>query len=513
MNYTVVEEQKLNPGIKFRVHGSELYITKQVPYLTYEKSNYGDGLQKQADNGEAISEEFSFGVPAECLPDTAAMRFDVNTYRDIFEKKMAECFIAAADAEELDAVETFYEEWKKLTDEKKREKAETYATDILNTLIYHISCEVMSENDKWVISVMNAYRKYCNNVTETHSGVDAMLNAMYCTHAFEGEIKDDIDDYMDMMVAKTGFYGEFALTCAGQDEMQSLTNRQKLQDEFTDTILDLSDKKDKAVKGHDNLCYITGTLVEYDTAKVSSRFTLEVNANPGYYYNYKKITSEDWKYEGPNMMDSVYTQVLYHQYQTQKQGCKSFAAYLNKYNTGFPKNAGGTLLTKYCGTRVVALNEGIWMKASQQFGDYFKHGEKYRVNLGNKSDIENQYFQLHDKYMIDTMDMASGTMHLDEMGAARAAYCESHTFWCIDEVHGLYTDNLTCNAQENSDWKQTKNWVKTYDLWKNYQVLKLAPCGELKGAEEDNDPFFAFDEGYIAKCVADVAANLSGLNG
>ena len=378
-----------------------------VPSLTYAKAPYAQGKQTKADNGESVLADASFGVPASLLPNTASVPFDVNTYRETFASQMSAKFVDAANNRKLNATDAFYKSWNALSSTKKTEKASAYAADILNTQIYRTSCQVMSDNDKWVITLLNAYRNYCSNVTKTNSGVNAMLNAIYNSHGFEGEAKDEIDKLLDGLIVQAGYYGQFALTCACQDGMQSIANRQTVQQQFIDTVDSLSKKKKTAFKGHDNYCYVTGTVLSYEDVEVKSDLT--VRTSPGRGTNdYLGYTSTEWKTTEPvpSMLDDVHVQVLYRQYRANTQGCATFMDYLGKYGTGVKPNLTG-IMTSWGGISSFALDEGITMTSQQvNFGDYFKDNQQYRINVGNSSKIENKYFHVHVKITCDTFDRA-----------------------------------------------------------------------------------------------------------
>ena len=49
-----------------------------TPSLTYAKTPYAQGKPTEADNGESVLADVSFGVPSSCLPNTASIPFDVR---------------------------------------------------------------------------------------------------------------------------------------------------------------------------------------------------------------------------------------------------------------------------------------------------------------------------------------------------------------------------------------------------------------------------------------------------
>ncbi|MBP3884077.1 MAG: hypothetical protein J6D54_03960 [Olsenella sp.] len=477
-----------------------------TPSLTYAKTPYAQGKPTEADNGESVLADVSFGVPSSCLPNTASIPFDVNSYRETFVSQMSTKFVEAANSHQLAATDAFYQSWNALSPEKKTEKARAYAADILNTQIYKTSCQVMSDNDSWVISMLNAYRNYCSNIMKQDSGVNAMLNAMYNSHGFEGEAKDDINKLIDGLTVQAGYYGQFALTCACQDSMQTIANRQTAQQQFVDTVTSLSNKKKSALKGHDNYCYVTGTILSYEDVEVTSKLSVHTNKNRSSYLGY---TSTDWKLTNPvpNMLNDVYAQVLYRQYRANTQGCETFMDYLDKYGTGVTSDS-EVIMTRWGGASSFSLDEGITMGAEQEirFSDYFEHNKKYRINVGNASKIENKYFHLHDKITNDAFNLTNGTLSVNQVAGARAFYGEGHWYWSTDEPWVFWTnDSIDFSLDTRGEYS---------DRWDDYSfvikipILKSTAVHNFNG-ENDDDPFFAFGAPSLTKGVSDVMLPLT----
>ena len=451
---------------------------ENVAALTYSNKAYDEGFPLTADNGEAVEQELSFGVPAGIIPELK--NFNIDTYHEDFVKAMAPVFVETADAHKLDASDKFYSEWDMMGDAGRRAMSEAYAEDILNTQIYRISCDVMSSNegDDLAVKVMNAYRKYCDNVLKQDSGVNAMLNAMYLTHGFEGEIRGDIETFCDGMTAQAGVYGQFALACAAQDSNVKKSDREKVQEQFADTVIALHDKKDLALTGYDNFCYITGTSVELGHADAKSSMKVYNDGR-----EYTGYTASDWSVTLPSMVDNVLAQMLYHQYQTLDEGQSSFAAYLHKYKVLPNADYSGNIMTKYRGAQTFALNEGIKLKKTQMMGSYFNDKTYYTINTGNSSKIEDKYFRVHDKLLYDSFNVKDGTISSYKMKGARALYGESHGYWYIDEAAVFYSTSFSIDLPGN----------KVCNLTAGFDILKMLPRKDMNGVDTEDDPFFAYD--------------------
>ncbi|MBQ9180207.1 MAG: Ig-like domain-containing protein, partial [Firmicutes bacterium] len=341
------------------------------------------------------------------------------------------------------------------------------------------------------VGVKNKYENYCNNILQQDSGVNARLQAMYLTHGFEGEIKKDIENFCDGMVAQAGLYGQFALTCAGQSDLQSVADIQKIQKQFADTVLSLADKKAQAITGHDNYCYVTNTVMGQDQVRATSSITATTES-VGSGFALRGHESTDWDVTVPSILDDVYSQVLYHQYQSLNQGAHSFPEYLNKYGAFNDKDYTGTIMTKYVGAETFPLSDGVEMKASSYFAgeSYFSSGGKYRIDVGTGSKVEWDYYYVHDRVMVDLMDMGTGEIKVNQMAGARAFYGEAHGRWITDEPWMFYTEGIYEGTSTSYNGGKT---ISKARFAIQLPVLKLTPVHDLNGDDDSGNPFFAFD--------------------
>ncbi|MBR3262223.1 MAG: hypothetical protein IKF93_03825 [Lachnospiraceae bacterium] len=478
--------------------------------LTYSRSKYDAGFPTTADNGETVLPESSFGLPAEYMPQTSQTEFHIDTYAEDFRPLLASAFVKAADDGKLEASEAFYEEWNILDSESKLAAAAEYSDDFLSSIIYQISCKTMStnENNLWVINVMNAYSNYCSNILDTDNGINALLNVQYYTHGFEGEIRDAVLEICDSMVATAGYYGTFALNVASQDSMQSLANKQALQQKWVDTVLQLENKKKTSLTGHDNFCYIAGGLLKYD--KLQTRSTVTFCYRDYGYQAFQSFSCSPWtfaKNDGtetslPTLLNSVSSLVLYHQFLPQRKESEyqveTFLQYLNSHNTGAPDSGQNIVfMTNYVGVQIFALSDGLTMGCSAVTGDYFQTGTNYRINVDNPSKIENQYFPLHDRLMWDYLDPKNGQIHVNQIAAARAAYAENHKYWTIDEMHFFCSNNATFTYTQKDERKTDSELLctRTYYITKPINILYIDAV-KMDDYPQDS-PLKAFDQAYM----------------
>lgn len=485
---------------------------------TYSTKSYSEGFPDKADNGEEVVVMWSIGIPAEYIPNTSAIRFDINTYREDFKKAMIEKFRAAArdGINEGGAANSKVEGGSAVMGNIDNPEfpglLEQYADYVLNEVIYRIAIDVMSENDKWVTQAINAYRNYCKEVRTQNSGINAFLNYMYLTHGFEGEIKEDIENFCDGMIFQVGYFGEFILSCAGQDRLKSTAAIEEIQELFTDTVLALSDTKKNALTGHDNYCYITGTLIKFERIILRGAMGVEVSSR-----GYKDYAYGGWYITVPSIIGTTEMQVLYRQYLTVPSGAGNFMEYLNKGGVGVfvagPSRLRYVIMTEYKGSREFDLNRELRMQADQfiEHGVFFTTGNWYSVDPLPFVDLgpqrESKYYHVHDYALFDCFNFLDGTRYTDTMIGARAFYGESEKSWTYDTACTFHTEELdyTREGGETIHVKSDVYWyTPTFDVQIN--ILESTPFHPLNGEEfyeNPQNPFAAFDMVSLTRGLSD----------
>ena len=444
------------------------------PSLTFSKAPYGDGFPAEADNGEEVVTKYSFAVSAEFMPDTASTgERDYDTYADIFINKMADQLLAQLEAGKLEAGDWIYQQYatfKALETDPLysgilRFWAENCAWDILNTVTYHLACSAMEENNVWVGQVMSAYDTYCDKVG---NALDSLIHAHYKTHGFEGEAKESIIKAIDSAVVTAGYYGAFALTLAAQAK-QHKEDKEALKDKWIKTVQLLDGKREKgqALTGYDNYCYISRTIVDYEARNMHSSMTFTyrqgMSSSRWVYYSFKQ---SGWEVQGgniPDLLGDVDSLVLYYQYGmwlnvTDENGVKinagkSYAQYLHQYGVNIPENFSGELVTTYTGPQEFALSLGLPLTCKVIYGNWFTSGSVYHINQGNRSEVKDEKFQVHDRVVCNTIDTGSGANTPNKNYAVRAAFLDASGWYACDEGNVFYSGtNISESTKGVSYW-------------------------------------------------------------
>ena len=485
-------QAKINAGIQQwweqNVHDG-IYVLMTKAYteeaaLTYSRQHYRAGFPSASDIvNDIINAAWSIGVPSARMAVTHSTPFNVNTYREDFKRIMVTALGGAIQAGELaancgDSVKSAY------SSSSAQAMLESYAENILNTVIYKISCEVMTANNDWVSQVVTLYTQYCDNILQQNSGINAFLNYIYQTHAFEGEVKDQITDFLDAMIAQVGFFGQFALTCAGQDSLQTTATKEQIRNNFVNTVLSINNKKSTALIGKDNYCYITGTILSADTTSIGAVYYMHADGR-----EYTGCDDRSWSISIPSIADSVYVPIIYKQYTKLPQGTNSFGEYLNKFGVQ-PDSADKTYLTQYRGTEDFALSEGIYMVAANCIdgSDYFSSGSWYHIDVGTGSKVDQDCYPGHTKVVGDWFDSSNGGQSLNAVIAARAAYGESHGYWTTDESWVFASEGFSMSVGAGYHDDKYVSYNRTVD------ILTSTACHDLNGDTSDpSNPFYAFD--------------------
>ena len=497
-----------------------LYTSNQSnEVLAFAKGAYSAGFPDKATNGEAILKDSSIGFSPAFMEELGlgANNWDINKQFEVFTNAAKTKIVNELNnnsSDKVDVTPGFRTKWNALSNDDKNKKAEKYAIDLFNTVKSRIAIKKMTENNAgFVTNVANAYNNYVKNLTMKDSGLDAILNVQYMTHAFEKETANDINQICDSMVANAGFYGSFAMSVVAQSENQTEATAIGLRDSMVNAINFVDQKKKLAITGNPNYCYMTGSVVDFNSdLRVAS--SMEVKTTAKEYRgmvspkrSYKSSSFKSWKvYDSkwketsvPAIVNDTWANVLYHYYQQQKSGNETFAQFLNKNGVNIPKDFKGEIMTKYVGVQNFPLSDNLSMTAKRLYGDYFSDNSTYGVNVSGSSGRADKCFTVHDKVVYNYINAGSGQFNSNKVLAARAAFLEDHWFWGGDEA-SAFTYNCNCNVKQNDAGGYRHNYNVDWNKGFNILTLKNVKKKNVKMAAGDSDvpeaesPIDAFDD-------------------
>ena len=471
------------------------------PSVTYSKSAYADGVPDTAINGEEILKDSCIGLPAEVMPSTTGKTFSVDDWKTDLAPLYTEAFVTAADSGKLDASEAFYTEWRTLDDEKKKAKADELYNDFLDTLIYRISLTTMStkENDKWVTSLITLYRGYASALTKSGDGISAMINYLYLTHAFEGEVKDSLSYACNSMMVDAGYLGTFVMSVLGQDSWVDEATKAEMQACWANSENTVQSYLEQSLTGYDNYCYLTNTLVNYRELQVYSQLQATYTCNSlEDSMTYVSTSASPWviRDEDENQIDtskvilddnkSLLLCYYFNLQAATEDGVSSFTSYLKQNNVGIPDGFGDDshFMTTFKGSPDFALSEGISLRSHYAYGQqidrwdtpvWVESGKMYDINTGGYAHFDDDFFIVHDRASANLLDIGSEKI-LEDQTLGVKAMMEAHSWkYHNDECHFFYNNP---NTEPVDDWESLSDTkeqhTKTSDLKDTVAVLGMA---------------------------------------
>ena len=499
-----------------------LYTDNDGQYkLTYALVADGEnGKPKVSRNSESV-DAFVY-IPAECMEDLAGKSFSVDTYREDFVEAAAPRILSSWE-KIFSSGSPFREDWESADD--KAALAEMFAGELLSTIIYQQICQTMSNNDKWVISVKNAFLNLCSHVQEKNSGIDAIINVLYMTNAFEGEAKQQITDICRRMISTLGLYGIFAMSVVREDTLQSQAEAEDLTDKWANAIVFMDRKLKSSLTGHDNYCYLCGGVLEFTTVYVESQMdlywkkypTADLFPQPNV-CRFSKFQAKPWKETSkmPPMLGDKWMLVLYHHYQQNKAN-GSFMQFLSANGLNVEKDFKCLLTTEYKGARNFNLADYLEMDVvfSPTADGYFKSLAGTGKTYVNKKITDDKYWTVHDKIEHNYLDPATGKLATNQILAARAALVEDHWYWKNDEL-ALCTMNRTGGHKINYRYDTALSEFLTVKVPVFMLSISKLPALSASGEpdpEEDTlmeeeldeiSPILAFDAASYMHLQADI---------
>ncbi len=375
------------------------------------------------------------------LPKTGEITWNINTYRSDL-KAFFKGKLSAMRNESGAVREEFAEHVKqyRMDIEKwTQDDIDRYAEDMVNAVIYRINNAMVNESADLSTTLDKAFSDYCRHVAAQRQGIDAMLQALFLTNAFEYEAADAIRAFMDQMILRTGVYSMFAMDVMGMSEY--IRNEEKIEAAGTmcGTLNSLERSKANSITGDPRYCYVTGSTLSY------SEVTLTGSAAMKYYamgrvrgfeaYSDPKFSAaydcDDEISETPEYVGD--TNALTIASMLKMDGQKMDHSYLNSRfsSTDRPEHAG--IVTSIQGEQTLPLDSGCLMKTHRIIGDYFDGDPEVQLNkLPGKAGTGH----LVTRMMLagTTFDGSAPAAQQNRPLIGTAGYGENHGYWIVDEA-------------------------------------------------------------------------------
>lgn len=438
-------------------------------------------------------------LKADCLP--ATFSYDADRFHDALAADIAARIATALQEENYDAFDS--RDISFLTPEGKEDITDdaiaALAEDAVNALVYRVGAAEVNASADFAYEVDRQFTNYCTHLLSAEQGIDAMFKSFYLTHSFEFEVKQDITDFCNRMILKTGTYGLFVLNVLGMSHYATSDKKQAAADRFYETGMALENAKKSAFTGSDDFCYITNSRMSFTPVTLRSNGTLkiyhsgEVTAYRG--FSAGKITSEiaDFYAEDGSFIGDEKALVLYYTLKTNGYEGRLYD-YLRLRISRFVSDDLGPIVTSLNGESTLPIDDGkLRLQSRRAIGRYFNDSSSY--TLGKlPEDAESEYIRSRRQYTGSTLDLDSGKLSVNAPLHAMALYGENHWWWFTDEAAGLggvagregFTSAISLS-------KQGYNHTYNYSSESTYNALVTVPVQKLSAAD-GYDPLASYAE-------------------
>ena len=421
------------------------------------------------------------------LPESGAIKWNVNTYRD----KLKEHFVEKLTALKNGSVDkTHYKEYNTDFRDWSSDDIDEYADGAVDSLMYRINYLMVNESADFSKDVYKQFGEYCKHLTSNSQGVDAMLKTIYLTHAFEFETKDDINAFCNQMLLKTGVYAMFATNVLGMSEFITDKEKTDTANSMCDAIDSVKRAYDNALTGEDAYCYVTNSVLNYADVTFSSSVEVEYYIR-GAVYGYDSYTANGMKttYSSDKALGSDFstvgdTNALVIGYLLQNNGKAMSHDFLNEHFTTTKRTKKSALITSLKGEQVMTVDTNLLLKTHKIIGGYFYDDPEINLNKLPGS-AEEEYLKYRRRIVGSTLDTGSLSLKQNAPLFGTAVYGESHWYWEIDEsaVMGgpakdpTYKDSFTTKRIDTGVFTDT--YKAYYSNSVSYNCLLQIPSEHL----------------------------------
>ena len=377
-------------------------------------------------------------LPAEVFP--ATMEYNINTYRSDLENYISAKILETVSSEGYTGFDcaNFPAFTAEGADSMTEEIARQVAKDAIDVISYRLGYAFVNNNASFPIDVKERFKNYCDRLFKAKTGTEAILNAYYLTHAFEFEVKDDMTDLLNELIAKTGVYGIFAINILGMS--RSITNSEKETSagDFCTAISKLDKLKDTCLTGIDQYCYLTNSEVYVTdmsfetTAKMYTSSDAQVDAYISYEANKPTVTFLDGRTTQSNLIGEVNMKLI--DYTLRSNGEKFDRQYIEDHFRQNEYHERSLAVTEFDLDLNYPVDKAYAVRVRKpNFGGFFTDNSVINLNSRPGSATTDHYVY-HRMSKGSVLNMADGTLASEKVLSGLAIYGESHWYWVDDEA-------------------------------------------------------------------------------
>ena len=458
--------------------------------LLYDPDN-GYELTFSAEN--SLPYDFPAGgrwlvLPESVLPDSVP--WNVNRYRDSIADYIAQQIRAAADAGDMGIFEcadfpAFTAEGAAaLSDELIRQVAE----DAVDTLVYRIAAAEINRDASFTLQVKRQFLNYCTHLLSADEGLDAVLKTLYLTHAFEGEITEDLKTFCSETAVKAGTYGAFAMNVLGLSDFATDADKTDVMSAYCQSLNTIGQARKNGLTGNPRYSYLTNTELYFAEVHFLGHATVDTKEDMAT-DTYRGSSADPMTVEfygrfydnpQPTISDLIGDDTaLVLAYTLQSNGHAMDYKYLQQAACDYKLRDYDTIVTSYHREEDMATGSSAPLKAKRVIGSYFKDGSVVQLN-SLPDDAETDYIRHRRMITGSLYDPATGAFESNKVLSALALYGESHTLWWHDETAILggspeqrsFTSSMTRTQQS---YQYYFRYDYTQDVGYNTIVRRPAP--------------------------------------
>ena len=463
-------------------------------------------------------------IESSALP--GEINWDVNNYRNTLQSEISSKIYNAVSRKDFTGIKV--QNYPFLTkegapqyiDQGPQLEIKKIAEEVTDALLYRITAKEVNKDANYTTKILQQFSQYTDHLKRSDEGVDAVIKSMFLTHAFEPEVREDLTNFTNFMMVKTGVYGTFVTNVLGMSKFASDTDKLTVLDDFGKAVKYVKNARDNGITGNDRYSYITNTELDMIYTYVRGGETLEVRVGPGERRAYKGFSSTDLKLDCPfefpgkkvGAVGTVPAMVLMNTL-TANGYTPNFDG-LRKFFGNFSAYSGG-IIVSHKTPEDMAMDGSIAMNVKNVSGDYFSTGQSTNKLQG---DAELQYVVKKQKMLGDVYFPESGKLESNFVLGAIGAYAEEHTMWFTDEtaVFGgprtvsTFSDGLSSSGSDPTRFDYTisaqynylvavipdeqiqmallgtSNTSDEYDPIESFKNIDLTDLGEEKTDEAKN---------------------------
>lgn len=224
-------------------------------------------------------------------------------------------------------------------------------------LNYRNSVIVANTDTSFVRDAVTCFDNYCSNLTGTQKyGLDALLQSIHLSSGFEGQARQNLENVLGGLAARTSEYATFALDLIGKadsitkDPENPQSQLNATVDNWNNSINVIDSAINNGISGYDDYCYLTNSRlkVEAFTFSIAVGYACDSDGNNKRdFYEYHSIpdtgASQFIGSSGCMLLSNLFS------CSTQSSGIesdfpKTFSAYVNKFCSNANLNDSSVLL-------------------------------------------------------------------------------------------------------------------------------------------------------------------------